>query len=137
MYFFGVMKNEMFYGHEYEFKSLDELEKATIDCIDYYNSERILEKTKGLPSILYRQQSSNQLRARQSSPTYGAHLIRQRIFVSLAAKTGTADVRNDFAVPNAVNANIPNRNICFVCWMMCMDEGRPYLVFPFLGRSQK
>jgi len=38
--FFGVMKNEMFYGHEYEFKSLDELEKAIIDYIDYYNSEK-------------------------------------------------------------------------------------------------
>ena len=59
--FFGVMKNEMFYGHEYEFKSLDELEKAIIDYIDYYNSERIMEKTKGLPPVLYRQQSLNQL----------------------------------------------------------------------------
>ena len=59
--FFGVMKNEMFYGHEYEFKSLGELEKAIIDYIDYYNSERIMEKTKGLPPILYRQQSLNQL----------------------------------------------------------------------------
>ena len=59
--FFGVMKNEMFYGHEYEFKSLDELEKAIIKYIDYYNLERIMEKTKGLPPVLYRQQSLNQL----------------------------------------------------------------------------
>ena len=59
--FFGVMKNEMFYGHEYEFKSLDELEKAIIAYIDYCNSERIMEKTKGLPPIFYKQQSSNQL----------------------------------------------------------------------------
>ncbi len=59
--FFGVMKNEMFYGHEYEFQSLDELEKAIVAYIEYYNNERIMEKTKGLPPILYRQQSSNQL----------------------------------------------------------------------------
>jgi transposase InsO family protein len=59
--FFGVMKNEMFYGHEYEFKSLDELEKAIIEYIDYYNLERIMEKTKGLPPVLYRRQSSIQL----------------------------------------------------------------------------
>ena len=39
--FFGVMKNEMFYGHEYEFKSLDELEQAMINYIEYYNKERI------------------------------------------------------------------------------------------------
>ena len=59
--FFGVMKNEMFYGHEYEFKSLDELERAIVAYIEYYNNERITEKTKGLPPVLYRRQSSNQL----------------------------------------------------------------------------
>ena len=59
--FFGVMKNEMFYGHEYEFKSLDELEKAIVAYIEYYNNERIMEKTKGLPPTLYRRQSLNQL----------------------------------------------------------------------------
>ena len=59
--FFGVMKNEMFYGHEYEFQSLDELEKAIVAYIEYYNNERIMEKTKGLPPVLYRQQSLSQL----------------------------------------------------------------------------
>ena len=59
--FFGVMKNEMFYGHEYEFKSLEELEKAMIKYIEYYNSERIMEKTKGLSPLTYRQQSFVQL----------------------------------------------------------------------------
>ena len=32
--FFGKMKNEMFYGHESEFKTLDELYKAMVDYID-------------------------------------------------------------------------------------------------------
>ena len=59
--FFGVMKNEMFYGHEYEFKSLDELEKAMREYIEYYNNERITEKTKGLPPSAYRQQPFVQL----------------------------------------------------------------------------
>ena len=59
--FFGVMKNEMFYGREYEFQSLDELEKAIVAYIEYYNNERIMEKTKGLPPVLYRQQSLSQL----------------------------------------------------------------------------
>lgn len=59
--FFGVMKNEMFYGHEYEFQSLDELEKAIVAYIEYYNNERIMEKTKGLPPVLYRQQSLSRL----------------------------------------------------------------------------
>lgn len=59
--FFGVMKNEMFYGHEYEFKTLEELEKAMIKYIEYYNNKRIMEKTKGLSPLAYRQQSFVQL----------------------------------------------------------------------------
>ena len=46
--FFGKMKNEMFYGHEYEFKTLDELESAMNEYIHYYNEERIQTKLKGL-----------------------------------------------------------------------------------------
>ena len=59
--FFGIMKNEMFYGYEYTFKSLDELEVAMKNYIDYYNNERIIEKLKGLSPCSYRQQSLNQL----------------------------------------------------------------------------
>lgn len=57
--FFGTMKNEMFYGHEYEFESLDELEKAMHDYIDYYNNKRIITKLKGLTPTMYRHQSLN------------------------------------------------------------------------------
>ncbi len=39
--FFGRMRNEMFYGHEYEFKSLDELKKAMEEYLAYYNTEQI------------------------------------------------------------------------------------------------
>lgn len=45
--FFGKMKNEMFYGHEYEFKTLDELKDAMDGYIYYYNNNRIQEKLKG------------------------------------------------------------------------------------------
>ena len=55
--FFGIMKNEMFYGHEYEFKSLDQLEKEMIKYIEYYNKDRITVKLKGLSPTNYRQQS--------------------------------------------------------------------------------
>ena len=59
--FFGIMKNEMFYGHEYEFESLDQLEQEMIKYIEYYNKDRIIVKLKGLSPINYRQQSLNQL----------------------------------------------------------------------------
>ena len=55
--FFGVMKNEMFYGHEYEFKSLEELKKAIEEYIEYYNKYRITVKLKGLSPTQCRQQS--------------------------------------------------------------------------------
>ena len=40
--FFGTMKNEMSYGHEYEFETLEDLEKAMHKYISYYNSQRII-----------------------------------------------------------------------------------------------
>lgn len=54
--FFGLLKTEMFYGHQ--FKSIaqfiDELEKY----IYYYNNKRIKCKLKGLSPVAYRIQSS-------------------------------------------------------------------------------
>ena len=59
--FFGTMKNEMFYGHEYDFQTLDELKQAMSEYIDYYNNNRITVKLKGLTPILFRHQSNSQL----------------------------------------------------------------------------
>jgi len=39
--FFGILKSEMFYGYEKSFKSLEQLEQAIVDYIDYYNNKRI------------------------------------------------------------------------------------------------
>ena len=55
--FFGKMKNEMFYGHEYEFQTLEQLQKAMEEYIDYYNNERIQVKLKGLTPCKARNQS--------------------------------------------------------------------------------
>ena len=55
--FFGKMKNEMFYGHEYEFETLEELEKTMEEYIEYYNNERIQVKLKGLTPCQARNQS--------------------------------------------------------------------------------
>lgn len=59
--FFGIMKNEMFYGHEDEFKTIDELIKAINKYMRYYNNKRINLKRKGLSPLAYRQQSSESL----------------------------------------------------------------------------
>ena len=57
--FFGIMKNEMYYGHH--FKTRVELIAAMEEYIIYYNTERINAKRKGLSPLAYRQQSFEQL----------------------------------------------------------------------------
>ena len=57
--FFGIMKNEMYYGHH--FKTRAELIAAMKEYIIYYNTERINTKRKGLSPLAYRQQSLSQL----------------------------------------------------------------------------
>ena len=59
--FFGIIKNEMFYGHENEFETLDDLRKAIEEYIEWYNFKRISTKRKGMSPFEYRQQSLVQL----------------------------------------------------------------------------
>lgn len=55
--FFGILKSEMFYGYEKTFHSLEQLEQAIVDYIDYYNNKRIKIKLKGLNPVQYRTKS--------------------------------------------------------------------------------
>ena len=55
--FFGIMKNEIFYGEEATFKTLDELKVAMENYIRYYNEERINIKRKGLTPLEFKYQS--------------------------------------------------------------------------------
>ena len=55
--FLEKMKNEMFYGFEDTFKSLEELKQAMIDYIEYHNNSIITVKRKGLTPIQIRNQA--------------------------------------------------------------------------------
>ncbi|MGL6008096.1 MAG: transposase [Culicoidibacterales bacterium] len=55
--FFSILKNEMFFGHENEFETLEDLQLAIETYIEYYNTERISVKLKGLTPVQYRNQS--------------------------------------------------------------------------------
>ena len=55
--FFGILKSEIFYGYEKTFHSLEQLEQAIVDYIDYYNNKLIKVKLKGLISVQYRNKS--------------------------------------------------------------------------------
>ena len=56
--FFGLLKSEMFYPKEKEYKNIEELEKEIIEYIEYYNSYRIVSKLKISP-IQYRNNYDN------------------------------------------------------------------------------
>jgi len=45
-FFFDILKSEMFYGYDKTSKSLNQLEQAIVDYIDYYNNKRIKVKLK-------------------------------------------------------------------------------------------
>ena len=51
----------MLYGHEYDFETLEDLERAMYEYINYYNNKRIMTKLKGLTPTMYRHQSNNQV----------------------------------------------------------------------------
>lgn len=55
--FFGVMKNEMFYGHEKDFKTFEQFKHAVAEYMDYYNNYRIKIKTKWMPPSKFREAS--------------------------------------------------------------------------------
>ena len=50
--FFEILKSEIFYGYEKTFKSLEQLEQAIVDYINYYN-KCIKVKLKGLSPVQY------------------------------------------------------------------------------------
>ena len=52
--FFGIMKNEMFYGHENEFETIEDLQYAMEEYIKWYNEKRINIKRKGMSPLEYR-----------------------------------------------------------------------------------
>ena len=56
--FFGLMKTEMFYGHEYEFMTRESLIREIDEYIRYYNEERIKCKLRGFSPVQYRIKSS-------------------------------------------------------------------------------
>ena len=57
--FFGILKTEMFYEQEDNYKNIKELMLAIENYIYYYNYDRIKAKLKGLSPINYRLQSIN------------------------------------------------------------------------------
>ena len=57
--FFGIIKTEMFYDQEDNYKTLDDLIRAIDNYIGYYNYNRIKVKLKGLSPVQFRLQSSD------------------------------------------------------------------------------
>ena len=58
--FFGLMKKEMFFDHQFEFDNYEQFKKAIDNYIYWYNNIRIKTKLKGLSPVQYRIQSLQQ-----------------------------------------------------------------------------
>jgi transposase InsO family protein len=55
--FFGLMKKRDVLGHQHDFMTLNDLEQAMKEYIEYYNTQRIKVKLKGLTPVRYRKES--------------------------------------------------------------------------------
>ena len=55
--FFGLLKTEIFYGFEDQYKTIDDLIQAIEEYINYYNNDRIKSRLKGLTPMEYRNQA--------------------------------------------------------------------------------
>ena len=55
--FFGILKSELYYIKEKEYKNIEELENDIIEYIKYYNNRRIKSKLKGMSPVQYREHS--------------------------------------------------------------------------------
>jgi putative transposase len=55
--FFGLLKTEMFYDQEDNYRNTDELIKAIDEYINYYNNDRLKIRLKGLTPIEHRNQA--------------------------------------------------------------------------------
>ena len=55
--FFGLLKTEIFYGFEDQYKTIDDLIRAIEEYIYYYNNDRIKSRLKGLTPMEYRNQA--------------------------------------------------------------------------------
>ncbi len=53
--FFSTLKSEMYYGHEKEFRTREQLKSAIKEYIDYYNRERIQKKLDYLSPLIFRE----------------------------------------------------------------------------------
>lgn len=56
--FFGILKSELYYIKEKEYKNIEELEKDIIEYIEYYNNRRIKSKLNGMSPVEYRKHST-------------------------------------------------------------------------------
>lgn len=52
--FFGLLKNEMFYGKEKTFSSIEDLKNKIEDYIDFYNNRRIKTGLNALSPVDYK-----------------------------------------------------------------------------------
>ena len=90
--FFGLFKTELFYLEKFD--SLDQLEKAIVEYIDYYNNRRIKLKLNGLSPVQYRTEVTVQPLDEDRLGYYSA-ASRQIVLSRSVLESGTAQETMD------------------------------------------
>ena len=90
--FFGLLKTELFYLEKFD--SLDQLEKAIVEYIDYYNNRRIKLKLNGLSPVQYRTEVTVQPLDEDRLGYYSA-ASRQIVLSRSVLESGTAQETMD------------------------------------------
>ena len=90
--FFGLLKTELFYLEKFD--SLDQLEKAIVEYIDYYNNRRIKLKLTGLSPVQYRTEVTVQPLDEDRLGYYSA-ASRQIVLSRSVLESGTAQETMD------------------------------------------
>ena len=99
--FFGLLKTELFYLEKFD--SLDQLEKAIVEYIDYYNNRRIKLKLNGLSPVQYRTEVTVQPLDEDRLGYYNA-ASRQIVLSRSVLESGTAQETMDTIAHEAYHA---------------------------------
>ena len=99
--FFGLLKTELFYLEKFD--SLDQLEKAIVEYIDYYNNRRIKLKLNGLSPVQYRTEVTVQPLDEDRLGYYSA-ASRQIVLSRSVLESGTAQETMDTIAHEAYHA---------------------------------
>lgn len=127
--FFGTMKNEMYYGHEKEFKTRRQLYDAIDEYIGYYNEKRIQMKLNRLSPLNFRKQAVyNSFKSNNSgshhfwSGFFNLYFLRSSMKASLFSLAVVVGLPKSALVPMAALASMNVSSVAFLAFSSALSK---------------